>query len=108
MEIIVKDFKPHYNLALDKAITSDRQYREEMRRGGFISQEEGDARVKANIEKRKEFKISKGAEAWMRECKMGADRKGNVKLSDRQIDAMRKAGMSFRDPKTTAVKGGFR
>jgi hypothetical protein len=108
MEVIVKKFDPHYNLALDKVVTSERQYKEEMRKGGFISQERGDEIVRNNIEKRKEFKISKNAETWMREARMTADRQGNVKLSDRQVDAMRQMGMKFQDPKLNAVKGGFR
>ena len=107
-EIIVKNFKPHYNIALDKVVTSERQYKEEMKRGGYISADAGNEIVKRNLEKQREFKVSKNAEQWMREVKLKSDRDGNVKLSDRQVDAMRKMGMSFKDPHLSETRGGFR
>ena len=92
MEIIVKNFTPHYNSALGKVITSERQYKEEMRRGDFIPYEAGQERTAAALEKRKEYRTSEKAKDWMRDVKSSADSKGNVKLSDRQIDVLKEAG----------------
>ena len=95
VNIIVKRFEPHFNRSLDKAITSERQYREEMKRGGYISYEEAKERDKNSQEKRdaEKFKVSKPVVDILRSVKDKSDRKGNVKLSDRQIDAMKKHGL---------------
>ena len=90
--IIVKDFKAHYNSALGKVITSQRQYNEEIKRGGYIPYEEAQERTAKLVESRKQFKVSDEAQGWMREVKSVADGKGNVKLSDRQIQAMKDRG----------------
>lgn len=90
--IIVKDFKPHYNSALDKVITNERQYKEEMKRGGYIPYEEAQERVASAKAKRDQFRVSKDAQDWMRDVKSSSDRKGNVKLSDRQIALLKEKG----------------
>ena len=92
MEIIIKDFKSHYNVALGKVVTSQRQYNEEIKRGGYIPYEQAQEQTAATLAKRNEFHISKDAQDWMRDVKSSSDRKGNVKLSDRQIAAMKERG----------------
>jgi hypothetical protein len=88
MEIIIKNFQPHYNMALGKIIVNERQYKEEIKRGGYIPYEQAQEQVASNMEKRKNFQVSDKAMDWMRDVKSSADSKGNIKMSDRQIEAM--------------------
>jgi len=97
MEIIVKNFQPHYNSAMGKVITSERKYKEEMKRGGYIPYEEAQYRDKAKAEKRNRFGVSEEATEWMRGVRSKADRKGNVKLSDREITALKKGVTTNRE-----------
>ena len=92
MIIISKKFKPHYNVAMDKVITSQRQYDNEMKRGGYVPYEQAKERVAHNLEKQREFKISGEAIDWIKSVKDSADKDGNVKLSDRQIDKLKECG----------------
>jgi hypothetical protein len=92
MEIIVKDFKAHYNSAMGKVIRNEREYKEEMKRNNYIPYEEAQQRTAQLVESRKEFKVSEKATDWMRDVKSSADSKGNVKLSDRQIEVLKDAG----------------
>jgi hypothetical protein len=92
MEIFIKNFQPHYNSAFGKVIKNERQYKEEMKRGNYIPYEEAQQRTAALVEERSRFQVSEDAIDWMRDVKSKADRKGNVRLSDRQIQAMKDRG----------------
>ena len=105
MEIIVKNWE-HYNRALGKHITSKAQYNEEMKNGGFISYDEAKTRERQPAP----FSVSRETISIMKSIKDSADKKGNVKLSDRQIDAMKKNGMQFGEKArlNLGTTGGFR
>jgi len=107
MEIIVRSFKPHYNQALGKVVTSQRQYNEEIKRGGYIPYEECQQRVDNNLAKQAVFGVSDEAKSWMRDVQASADKKGNVRLSDRQIDVLKSKGQTVdrRLPEHYAQKG---
>lgn len=109
MQIIVKRFEPHYNRALGKVVTSQRQYNDEMKRGGYISHDECNDRVKSNLEKQSRFSVSDDAVEWMQGVKAKADKKGNVRLSDKEISALKTKGMAVdrRLPEHYREKGGF-
>lgn len=107
MQIIVKSFQPHYNRAMGKVISSERQYKDEMKRGGYVSYDECKQTVANNLEKQRQFSVSSDAKEWMRDVKSSSDKKGNVRLSDRQIDALRSKGMSTNIPKDLPTTGGF-
>lgn len=92
MEIIVKNFQPHYNSAMGKVIKNERQYKEEMKRGNYIPYEEAQQRTAHLVESRKNFTVSEKATDWMRDVKSSSDSKGNVKLSDRQIEVLKDTG----------------
>ncbi len=92
MEIIVKNFQPHYNNAMGKVIRNEREYKEEMKRCNYIPYEEAQQRTAQLVESRKNFTVSEKATDWMRDVKSSADSKGNVKLSDRQIEVLKEAG----------------
>jgi hypothetical protein len=97
MEIIVKDFKPHFNVALDKVVTSQRQYNDEMKKGGYIPYEQAKENCAKIQEERKKYTTSEEARSWMREVKSKSDSAGNVKLSDREIDYLKKHSMMNRE-----------
>ena len=87
--IIVKKYD-HYNRAMGKHITSKRHYQEEMRKGGYVTQEEGN-RLAKGCNRRKAYELSKQAKEVIKSAK-DSSRNGKVKLGDRQIDAMIKMG----------------
>lgn len=99
--IIKKDFS-HVNTAFSnwdtpkgKYIKSESHYKEEMKRGGYVTYEEAQQRNKNEQERRssQKFKVSKPVLSILKEIKDKADKKGNVKLSDREIDAMKSMGL---------------
>jgi hypothetical protein len=94
VHIITKKFKPHYNRAMGKVITSERQYKEEMKRGGYCSQEDATSIARRAREKsNKAYAPSDKARAILNS--LHPDRKGKVKLSDRAIDGLKSMGVSF-------------
>lgn len=111
MLIKVKNYE-HFNRALGKHIFSKRQYQDEMARGGYIPFEEGEHL--ANKNRRESYKPydkpSKEALDLIRNINMKSpDKNGKIKLSDREIDAMKKVGVNFQfkfQPET--LKGGFK
>jgi hypothetical protein len=89
--IIVKKFDPHFNRAMGKVILNERQYKDEMKRGGYISFDE--CKQKTDAIRAKQGQVSydqmgdkaKGlAKAAHELSKRG---RGNEKPSDRMIDA---------------------
>jgi len=109
MEIIIKEFKPHYNVALGKVVTSQRQYNEEIKRGGYISYEEGCERAKKNQDAHQWNGISEEGREWVKGVAAKADKKGNVRLSGREVEALKSKGMTDRrlPEHYRTDKGGF-
>lgn len=83
----------HYNRALGKQIRSKRQYDEELKKGGFISKDKADEITKKKAEKAP-YKASPEVRRILDSCSK-PDKNGNVKMSDRGIDALKNMGMSF-------------
>ena len=50
MDIVVKKFDPHFNRALDKVITTEKQYKDEMKKGGFVPYEQAKEQARKNRE----------------------------------------------------------
>ena len=92
MEVIVKNFPAHYNSAFGKVITSERQYKEEMKKGGYIPYDQAKEQTAKRLAERRKFSVSDEAQAWMRDVRSCADKKGNVKLSDRQVGVLKEKG----------------
>ena len=117
--IIVKKYEhlntalPHWDTPRGKLIRTKAQYENELKKNGMVSLEKGEAIAQSVRSRREADKYSPSVRSLelMREIKSTADRKGNVRLSDRQIDAMKAGGMRFGE-KLRAVacrtEGGFR
>jgi hypothetical protein len=98
--IIIKDFE-HFNKSFrawntpkGKYIRNKKEYIDTMKRQGMIPHEQAQ-----EIAKKKQilrpYVPSKNLRDLANSIKDRADKKGNVKLSDRQIDAMKEMGMNF-------------
>lgn len=110
--IIVKSYEhinsalPNWDTPKGKYIKNKDHYDREMKKAGMVSYE------KANkSSQRKEYQVSQTSQEIIREVKATADRRGNVKLSDRQIGALIKSGAIKDHSKLRVVpetiKGGF-
>jgi len=103
----------HYNRALGMHIESKAHYDYVMKRRGFVSQEKGDELARRERERREnppKAVLSEKARNIIQAAKLRADKKGNVKLGDRTIDAMKELGVAInhpRMPKDLYSKGGF-
>lgn len=102
----------HFNRAMGKHITSKRHYQEEMKKGGFVPFEEAESIAnKAQRESHKDYEPSEKLLNLVSSVKCRADKKGKVKLSDRQIEAMQSIGVNFKPNKNcqdlSTEKGGF-
>jgi hypothetical protein len=98
MEIINKNYE-HYNRALGKYITNKRQYQDEMKRNGFVTQEEGN-RLAEKHQEEKKWKPSKGCIEMIQSVK-NLSKDGRIVLGQHQVlvDALKKKGMTFDIPK---------
>lgn len=92
MQIIVKNYA-HVNKSFSgwdtpqgKIIKSREHYERTMKEQGMVSFEQ--AEEMANNKKLKEYKVSDESLAIINSAKLRADKKGNVKLGDRAIDAL--------------------
>ena len=112
MEIISKNWE-HYNRALGKQIRSKRHYFEELRKGGYVSQEEGNRLAESNRSKsQKAYTLDSKTDEFLRHIKQTTDSNGNVKLSDRAIDKLVEMGAIAKKSDVAKlerkeVKGGF-
>ena len=106
--IIIRNYEG-YNSAMGKHITSKRHYEQEMRKGGYVSFEEGQKiAAKANRESHKDYKISDKARAVIASAKNSTDKNGNLKPSDRLIDGMKEVGVNFdRVPSQKEIDNGM-
>lgn len=112
--IIVKNYE-HFNRALGKQITSRAHYEAEMKKGGFVSFEEGE-KLSAEYRRRnprKEYELEKDSHELINSFKSSVDKKGKLNLSGRQLDAMKAKGVIkkvpayMQLPASYQVKGGF-
>lgn len=111
MQIIVKNYAG-YNHAMGKNIKSRDHYDYEMKKGGYVDYDKAKEQAAAyDAKSRKEYKPSAKALEILRTVKDSADKKGNVKLSDRTIDAMKSIGalkgVSRDTSKMSIKKGGL-
>ncbi len=112
VNIIVREYSG-FNRAMGKYITSKRHYEEEMRKGGYLPEEKAFALAdkKAEQMNNPKFKLSKKAEDIIRYAGSIKDKKGNVKLGSRAVDAMKEVGVRFELPDwcpTVYKEGGFK
>ena len=115
MQIIVKQSYNHYNSSLGMQIKNKDHYDRVCKERGYVSYEKcQELADKGRLAKQKPYKISKESEQIIREAKLKSDKKGNVKLSDRQIDVLVKSkaiGKKIPDymklPSAYQSKGGF-
>jgi len=110
-EIIIKDhpkhFVPHMNRALGKYIHNKRQYLDEMKKGGYVPQKEGDQIAEATQKaRRKQYKASDNTRQFVNSLK--TDKKGNLKMSGRQKEYyFRMTGQNKKVDKIRDGEGGF-
>ena len=100
----------HYNRSLQKMIHTKEDYWKEMKRQGMVPLKEAEAMAK-DYEKRRNqpHKVSDKTIGLVRSIgDMRKDKNGKIKLSDRQIDAMKATGVNFNPSfRPTDTKGGF-
>lgn len=84
----------HYNHALGKFIEGKAHYIAEMKRGGYIPTELAEEWAQEYDKKHppKEYKLSTKAEEIIKSLKLTADKKGNIKLGGRAIQALKEIG----------------
>ena len=105
VEIISKDYN-HFNRALGKQINSKKQYKEECKRQGMVTSEKGnDIAHKAKESNRNDYKPSKDTAQFY--ASLNKTKDGKVKLSGRQLEFMKKKGVSFKRPDYKGIEGGF-
>lgn len=111
--IIVKNYQ-HFNSSMGKFITSKRHYENEMSKGGYIPYEKAceiTETVKNKREREQKFELSPKARSIIESARNSSDKKGNVRLGGRMIDAMQSLGVNFYNdnvPKHYRIdKGGF-
>jgi hypothetical protein len=96
--IIVKKYD-HYNRAMGKHISSRREYENEMVKGGYVTFEKSQQLCKDfrdKEEKQTYSGLSKKASSLLNS--VNPDKKGRIRLSDRQISAMKEVGVKFSVP----------
>lgn len=110
MQIIVKNYS-HYNSALGTYVKSKDHYDTLMKKGNYIPYEQSIDENKNNGNK--PYITSKKALEIIKAAKCSKDKEGNVRLSDRTIDAMVSIGaMGKKIPEymklpSNYTKGGF-
>lgn len=98
MEVIVKKYE-HFNRSLDVHVKNKDHYDRLMKEGGYVSYEK--AQQMSSGKKDKPYALSKNGWDIIKAAKSTKDKNGNVKLSDKTIDAMIKIGAM---PKKTTDK----
>lgn len=114
MQIIVKQSYNHYNRSLGMQIKNKDHYDRVCKEGGWVSYEQAQTMAEDGRKKKiKEYKISKESEELIKYSKSIADKKGNVKLSDKAINkliekkAIGKKVPSYMELPQHYSKGGF-
>ena len=85
----------HYNRALGCFVEGKEHFKYLMRSGNYLPYDKAEEILSSTKRPRKEYKISKEAEEFLRGIKMTADSKGRVKLGSRAIDRMKELGVDF-------------
>lgn len=89
MQIIVKQSYNHYNTSLGMHIKNKDHYDRVCKEKGMVPIEVAQEMAeKGRKEKIKPYKISEQSLAIINAAKQTADKKGNIKLGDRAIDAL--------------------
>jgi len=111
--IIIKNYQ-HYNSALGKYINSRKEYEREMVKGGFVPFEKAQQMAEqARSNSRKPYNgVSDKTMKFMHDIKSTADRKGNIRISDRYVEGLKEHGVKVdcqydKLPKAYQLKGGF-
>ena len=106
--VIVKRYDG-YNRALGCYINSKAHYEKVMKEKGCVSYDEGMKLVdKAQTRGYKPYdKPSEKTMEIIRTAKQVADKKGNLKCSDRMIDGMKEVGVHFDRELPKSLEGGF-
>ena len=97
MNIIVKNYEhlnrslPNWNTPKGVYVKNKDHYDRLMKESGMVSYEK--MQDQASQKKTKDYSMSKEGLEIIKTVKNSADRRGNVKLSDRTIDAMVKKGI---------------
>ena len=119
--IIVKNYNhvnrslPNWDCPTGRIVRNKDHYDRLCKENGMVSFEQAQEMAeKGRVAKTKDYKLSAQSEEIIREARLKSDRKGNVKLSDRQIKVLidRKAiGKKIPDymklPSAYQKKGGF-
>jgi hypothetical protein len=91
MDIVVKNFKPHFNRAMWKQINTEKQYKEEMKRGNYVPYEQGVEQARKNREEQGKMGFDKMSDKAKELSKAAFDLtkqgRGNERPSDRMIEA---------------------
>lgn len=99
---------------MGKHITSKKHYQEEMARGGYMDFDKACALADKVSEKRDnpKFELSQKARDVIKAAENSKDKKGNVKLGDRTIEAMKEVGVCIQVPswcpRSLLKDGGFK
>ena len=104
----------HYNKALGCKVEGKEHFKQLLNKGGYVSYEKGqELAATHNKNKVKSYDgLSREAKAFIGEVRQMADRKGNIKMSDRFVEGLKKHGvnvdaaMKARD--LSSKQGGFR
>jgi hypothetical protein len=109
-----KDYKQKYNRALGCEVHGKEHFKKLLDAGGFVGFETGQ-KLAAEAQKN-QYKsyngLSQGASSFIREAKQMADKHGNIKISDRFVEGLKKHGVNIDSiQKTRGLserQGGFR
>lgn len=98
----------HFNRELGKQINSKRQYKEELKRRGLVSQDKGDQMAKdAKERQHRDYKPSDETKRFFSEINSKKSKDGQIKLSGRELAYMKKVGVDFRRPEYKGLEGGM-
>jgi hypothetical protein len=92
--IIVRNYQ-HYNSALGKYINSRKEYEREMAKGGFVPFDKAEQMAEQARERncKKYDGLSEKTMKFMHQVKDTADKKGNIRISDRYIKGLKEHGV---------------
>lgn len=115
MQVIVKQSYAHYNRTLGMNIRSKDHYDRVCKERGMVSLEQAhELAEKGKKENIKDYKVSDQSIAIINAARQTADKKGNIKLGDRAIDALlskkaigKKIPSYMQLPAAYTGKGGF-
>lgn len=104
----------HFNRALGVKVEGKAHYEKLMKDGGYVSFEKGEELAsKSGKNKAKPYDgLSKEATSFLREVRGMADSRGNIKISDRFVEGLKKHGVHIgsidKVKDLSTEKGGFK